>query len=97
MAVPEASPTPTQTIIVQQPPTAFGRWGKWLLAALVVAILFCIGTYSNYSSYYSPPDAPREKYHSLAKLAKKKIAIVEISGTIIEGEDSFAMKQIKRV
>ena len=89
--------TPPQTIIVQQPPTAFGRYGKWLLAALVVAIMFAIGTYSKYSSYYNPADAPQEKYHSLAKLATKKIAIIDVSGTIMEGEDSFAAKQIKRV
>jgi protease IV len=97
MALPEASPATPQTIIVQQPPSAFGRWGKWLLAALVIAVMFCIGTYGKYSSYYNPPDAPQEKYHSLAKMATKKIAIVEVSGTIMEGEDSFAMKQIKRV
>jgi protease IV len=97
MALPEAAPAPAQQIIVQQPPTAFGRWGKWLLAALVIAILFCINTYSRYSSYYSPADAPQEKYHSLAKTATKKIAIIDVSGTIMEGEDSFAMKQIKRV
>jgi protease-4 len=82
---------------VQQPPSAFGRWGKWLVAALVIAVMFCISTYSKYSSYFSPTDAPQEKYHSLAKFATKKIAIIEVDGTIIEGEDSFAAKQIKRV
>jgi protease-4 len=95
--MPEVSPVPVQQIIVQQPPSAFGRYGKWLMAALVLAIMFCIGTYSKYSSYFSPADAPQEKYHSLAKFASKKIAIIDVSGTIMEGEDSFAAKQIKRV
>ena len=40
---------------------------------------------------------PQEKYHSLAQFATKKIAIVEVSGAIMEGEDSFAEKQIDRV
>ena len=50
-----------------------------------------------YRSYFSPADMPQEKYHSLAKFATKKIAIIEVSGAIMEGEDSFAEKQIDRV
>jgi protease-4 len=89
--------TPTQQIIVQQPPTAFGRFGKWLLAALVVAVLVIIGLFNKYDSYFSPSDAPQEKYHSLARHALKKLAIIDISGAILEGEDSFAKKQIDRI
>ena len=88
---------PPQQIIIQQPSSAFGRFGKWLLAALVLAVLFIIGLYSSYHSYFSPSDAPQEKYHSLARHALKKIAIIDISGAIMEGEDSFAKKQIDRV
>jgi protease-4 len=89
--------TPPQQIIIQQPPTMFGRFGKWLLAALVLAVMFIIGLYSSYHSYFSPPDAPQEKYHSLAKYAPDKIAIIDVSGTIMEGEESFSKKQIDRV
>jgi protease IV len=84
-------------IIVQQQSSAFGRFGKWLLAALVVAVIVIIGLYSNYQSYFSPSDAPQEKYHSLARHALKKIAVIDISGAILEGEESFAKKQIDRV
>lgn len=94
---PAPPPPPPQIIVQQQPPSAFGRFGKWLLAALVVAVMFIIGLYSSYQSYFSPADAPQEKYHSLAQLASKKVAIIDVSGTIMEGDDSFAMKQIKRV
>jgi protease-4 len=87
---------PTQQIIVQQP-SAFGRFGKWLFAALGLALMIIVWLYSSYHSYFSPADAPQEKYHSLAKLATKKIAIIDVSGAIMEGEDSFAMQQIKRV
>ena len=75
----------------------FGRFGKWLLAAFVIAVMVIIGLYSSYQSYFSPADEPQEKYHSLAKTALKKIAIIDISGAILEGEDSFAKKQIDRV
>jgi protease IV len=88
---------PAQQIIIQQPPTAFGRYGKWLLTALAIAVMIIIGLYSSYHSYFSPSDMPREKYHSLAKYAAKKIAIIDISGAILEGEDGFVKKQIDRV
>ncbi len=88
---------PAQQIILQQPPSAFGRFGKWLLAALVLAVLFIIGLYSSYHNYFSPTGAPQEKYHSLSKTALKKIAVIDLSGAIMEGEDSFAKKQIDRV
>jgi protease-4 len=59
--------------------------------------MMIIGLYSSYNSYFSPADAPQEKYHSLAQFATKKIAIIDVSGTIMGGEDSFAEKQIDRV
>jgi protease-4 len=94
--VTQASAPPPQ-VIIQQPPSAFGRFGKWMLAALVIAVLIIISLYSNYHSYFTPADMPQEKYHSLAKYVPKKIAIVEVSGPIYGGEDSFAKKQIDRV
>ncbi len=92
-----APSAPPPQIIIQQNSTMFGRFGKWLLAALVIAVLFSISLYNKYSSYFTPSNMPQEKYHSLAQFATKKIAIVEVSGAIYEGEDSFAEKQIDRV
>jgi protease-4 len=91
------APSAPPQIIIQQSSTVFGRFGKWLLAALVIAVIVCISLYNSYHSYFSPADAPQERYHSLAQFATKKIAIVEVSGAIMEGEDSFAEKQIDRV
>jgi len=97
VTVTTSAQSPPPQIIVQQRSTLFGRFGKWLVAALVIAVLFIISLYNSYHSYFSPSDMPQEKYHSLARLATKKIAIIDISGTIMEGEDSFAAKQIQRV
>src|SRR3954467_7349128 len=97
VTVTTSAQSPPPQIIVQQRSTMFGRFGKWLVAALVIAVLFIISLYNSYHSYFSPSDMPQEKYHSLARLATKKIAIIDISGTIMEGEDSFAAKQIQRV
>src|SRR6185436_18487370 len=86
-----------QQIVIQQRTPMFGRFGKWLFGALIVAVLIIISLYNSYHSYFSPANMPQEKYHSLAQFATKKIAIIEVSGAIYEGEDSFAMKQIQRV
>jgi protease IV len=90
------SATPPQ-IIIQQNTPMFGRFGKWLLAALAIAVMVIIGLYNSYHSYFSPADMPQERYHSLAQFATKKIAIIEVSGAIMEGEESFSEKQIDRV
>ena len=89
--------SPPQQIIIQQSPSAFGRFGKWLLIALALAVMVIISMYGQYQSYYQPRDMPQEKYHSLEKYATKKIAIIEISGPIYDEEDGFAKKQIDRV
>src|SRR3954470_21326703 len=91
------APSAPPQIVIQQRSPVFGRFGKWLLAALVIAVIVCISLYNSYHSYFSPADAPQERYHSLAQFATKKIAIIEVSGAIMEGEDSFAEKQIDRV
>ena len=95
--IPTRQAAPPQQIILQQPPSAFGRFGKWLLAALALAVMFIIGLYSSYHSYFTPTHAPIEKYHSLSRTAMQKIAIIDISGAIMDGENSFAKKQIDRV
>jgi protease-4 len=95
--VPPRAAAPTKQIILQQPPSAFGRFGKWLIAALVLAVIFIIGLYSSYHSYFTPTNAPIEKYHSLSRTAMEKIAIIDVSGAIMDGEDSFAKRQIDRV
>jgi protease IV len=91
------APAAPPQIIIQQSSSLFGRFGKWLLAALAIAVMVIVSLYNSYHSYFSPADMPQEKYHSLAQFATKKIAIVEVSGAIMEGEDSFAEKQIDRV
>jgi protease-4 len=61
-----------------------------------LAVISLIGLQARYEKYFSPPHKPQERYHSLAEKAPKKIAIISVSGTILEG-DSFAKQQIDRV
>lgn len=87
---------PSQVIIQQQAPTAFGRYGKLLLIVLGICVMIIIGQNASYQRYFSPADAPQEKYHSLSKEATDKIAIIRVEGTILD-PDGFVKKQIDRV
>src|SRR5215213_11445211 len=88
-------PAPATQIIMQQP-TAFGRYGKLLVLLLVIAVVTIIGQNASYRSYFSPPDAPQEKYYSLSETAADKIAIIKVEGAILDA-DGFIKKQIDRV
>ncbi len=89
------TPTPPPQIIVQSPPSMFGRHGKLLLVGLVIMVILCISLYGRYQSYFSPPGGPQEKYHSLAREATKKIAIITVNGAILSA-DGFIKQQIDR-
>ncbi len=93
---PSGQPQPAPQIIVQQQTSAFGRYGKILAVLLGFAVMTIFGLTSSYQRYFSPPDGPQEKYHSLSKTAEKKIAIVDVSGTIMDGE-GFVKKQLDRI
>jgi protease-4 len=88
-------PTPTTQVVIQQP-TAFGRYGRFLIFLLVIAVIVIIGQNASYRNYFSPADAPTEKYHSLSKTATNKVAIINIEGAILSA-DGYIKKQIDRV
>jgi protease-4 len=92
-----AVPGSTTPQIVIREPSLFGRAGKWLFALVVLLIVALVGVYGKYQSYFSPADGPQEKYHSLDRVAQKKIAIIRVDGVILDGEGSFEKKQIDRV
>lgn len=83
-------------VIIQPQQTALGRYGKYLLIALVLTVMSLIGLQSRYANYFGAGNQVQEKYHSLSKEATRKIAIITVSGTIAEGDD-FIKKQIDQV
>src|SRR5437870_11162770 len=84
---------PPQQIIIQQPPSMFGRFGKLLTTALLIAIFIIFAMVGSYRNYFGLSDLPKEKYDSLSQTATKKIAIIKVSGLITES-DGFVKKQI---
>jgi protease-4 len=92
---PAATPAPTQ-VFVQAPPTALGQYGKWLVVALVLAVMTILGQAASYQEYFNPPGGPQERYHSLSEGADKKIAIITVAGAIMD-QEGFIKQQIDRV
>jgi protease-4 len=90
------APAAAQVIVQQQPTSAFGRYGRFLIIALVICIAVIMGQSASYKSYFNPPGGPLERYHSLSEQADKKIAIVRIEGAILDA-DGFVKQQIDRV
>ncbi len=88
--------SPPQQVVIQQQQSALGRYGKYVLMLLIFCVMALIGLQARYESYFSKPGEPQEKYHSLSKEATKKVAVVSVSGTIVEGND-FVKKQIDQV
>jgi len=88
--------TPPQQIVIQQKESMFGRYGKFLIAALVFAVLTIVGMQASYKSYFNPTTGPQEKYYSGSETAGDKVAIISIEGAINES-DTFVKEQIDRV
>ena len=82
---------PIHVVIDPPRPSWLGRVVRWGLTILVALWLF--GALTN---YYGPDDAIQERWHSLSKSARDKIAIVTVEGTIL-GDETFVKRQIDRV
>ncbi|MGI9455889.1 MAG: signal peptide peptidase SppA [Aeoliella sp.] len=91
-----SDPSPTPQIVIQQKESLFGRFGKFLLVALLFAIVTIIGMQSSYKSYFNPTRGPQEKFHSGSETATKKIAIINVTGIISEA-NTFYKAQIDKV
>ncbi|NDC54532.1 MAG: signal peptide peptidase SppA, partial [Planctomycetia bacterium] len=88
---------PPVTRVILEQGGAWSRWAAriaWTIAGVsLVAALVSAGA----SAQYFQSDAKVvEKYHSLAKLAPAKVAIVEVAGAIMGG-DGFARWQLDRI
>ena len=87
-----ASSTPAPVVIHQVPPPR-----RWLLRfLLVVSVLFNIGMYAAYQEYFAAADGPQERYYSGDKSAGKKIAVINIAGTIMPPFTSRILQAIER-
>jgi len=66
-----------------------------LLTALGISVLINLGLWGAYQSYFQAGAPIQEKFHSLSRTARDKIAIVRVEGMITDG-DGFVRQQIKQ-
>jgi len=86
---------PTRVILEQ--PTGWSRWSTrlaWIVAG--VAVMSALGSAAAYSQYFQRDARVVEKWHSLSRTARDKVAIVSVTGAIMGG-DGFARTQLEQV
>ena len=87
---------PVQTVVLQPRESYFGKLGKWLFLPIVLLLMVVVALTAQFQTYFNEPGGPQERFHSLSKTATDKIAIISVSGTIMEGNE-FVKQQIDRV
>lgn len=97
--VPNSPPNypPPQPIVIHQSGSIFWRIAAglgWL--GLFVAGIIVLSQWVGFAEYFDTTHGIEEKYHSGAKFATDKIAIISIEGVIMEG-DGFVKQQIDRI
>jgi protease-4 len=89
---------PGATVIIQ--PATAGSWRIWgmrlLTMALGVSIFFNLGMFALYHEYLGDANGPQEKFHSGDTTAEQKIAVIEMSATIMPPYTERIIKQIKK-
>ena len=86
-----------QIIIQNHPAGGISRWFSWLgWVGLMICIPIMASMFAMYSDYFDTSGGLTEKYHSLSKSSKNKIAVIRAEGTIMSSE-GYISKQIQRV
>ncbi|MFQ5733779.1 MAG: signal peptide peptidase SppA [Planctomycetaceae bacterium] len=84
--IPAADPqSEVRTIVIQPAGTgSLGRWLARLLAlALLISLVFNAGMYFSYRTYFSESLPPYERFHSGNALSSNKVALLEMTGTVM--------------
>lgn len=98
-------PNVTQTssappIIIQQMPSQPFWLRRWFVRILMVALLFsfiyCLQLSARYHEYFANESTVTERYRSGDKFASDKIAVIEVSGTIMPPFTKHLLDAIKR-
>ena len=88
---------PGQVVYVPRHASSLRRWVSWLgWVGCFVCLSMMLGLYARHREYFDTSGGVQERYHSGAKSARDKVAIIEIGGVIASGEGAVK-KQIDRV
>jgi protease-4 len=84
-------------VIVQLASSRWSRWWNWMSwTGFLLCGAMLIGQSLAFSEYFDTTGGIREKYHSGNKFGQQKIAILNISGIILDGE-GYVKHQIERI
>jgi len=89
--------SPPVTRVILEQGGFWGRWGSriaWTVAGL--SLLTALASVGASAQYFQTEAKVVEKYHSLARFAPAKVAVVDISGAIMGGQ-GFARWQLDRI
>jgi len=88
--------TPVTRVILERG-AARGRWGTWIAWTVAgVSLLVAAASVGACSQYFQRDGRVVEKYHSLSRTARDKVAIVSLVGPIMGGE-GFIRAQLDQV
>lgn len=93
----------TRPVVVESAPRRRGVWGCLLFSVLLVVLFFSLMLNLGLMAvvpgdlFSQSETTVRERYHSLNRFGREKIAIIEVDGTILEAEGGFVKKQIDQV
>lgn len=88
---------PAPTVVVQtQPQSTWQSWmARLLMIALGISVMANIGMFASFQEYFAKDEPPQEAFHSGDKLARNKIAVLTMSGTIMPPYTERLIQQIK--
>ena len=85
------------TVVVQtHPQNSWQAWAtRFLLLALGISVMANIGMFASFQEYFEKEEPPQEKFHSGEKLARDKIVVLTMNGTIMPPFTERMIEQIK--
>ncbi|MBX3415640.1 MAG: signal peptide peptidase SppA [Pirellulales bacterium] len=93
----------TRPVVVDAAPRRRGVWGCLVISGLLVLLLFSLMLNLGLMAavpgdlFSQSESTVRERFHSMNRFGREKVAIIEIEGTILETEGGFVKKQIDQV
>ena len=90
-------------VVVEAAPRRRGVWGCLLVSFLLVVLCFSLMLNMGLMAmvpgdFFSQSESTvRERYHSLNRFGREKIAVIDVEGAIMETEGGFVKKQIDQV
>lgn len=89
-------PEPVPQIVIQQG-GGFSRLLSWLgWAGFTLCAILLMSQYAMLSDYFDTSGGIYERYHSGSEFGRDKVAIISLTGLIVEG-DGYVKRQIDRV